>query len=152
MRSKCFYGWITSTFFTHLTLESNKVEARSHLSPHGHQEDSRLRYLAARHLCDTLSNNWSSLIDLALDGYVLNCLQKEAAVCFLMDYWKPLPEDDGCWSQETSGFVSSSLFTKPSWFHLIVSTFFPYPVVKNRRTCPSCSAKISRFISSVWFS
>lgn len=38
--------------------------------------DSKLRRLAARHVSDTLSNNWSSLIDLAVEDYVLNCLEK----------------------------------------------------------------------------
>lgn len=71
-----FTGWNESNSFTHLTLESNKALARSYLSPCGHRVDSKLRRLAARHVSDTLSNNWSSLIDLAVEDYVLNCLEK----------------------------------------------------------------------------
>lgn len=59
-----------------MALESNKARARSYLSPSGHREDSKLRHPAARHLSDKLSNNWSSLIDLAVEDCVLNCLER----------------------------------------------------------------------------
>lgn len=74
-----FGGWgyseIKVIFFS-LTWLLNKAPARSYLSPCGHREDSKRRRLAARHLSVTLSKNWSSLMDLAVEDCVLNCLEK----------------------------------------------------------------------------
>lgn len=76
-------------FFTHLALESNKAVARSYLSPSGHREDSELRHPATRNLSDKVSNNWSSLIDLAVEDCVLNCLEKGGSSVLMstVDIW-----------------------------------------------------------------
>lgn len=68
-------------FWTHLTLESNKAPARSHLSPsrQGGTGGPELRHPATRLQSDETSNNWSSSIEPAVVDCVLNCLKKRAS-------------------------------------------------------------------------
>lgn len=148
-----FTGWNKSNSFTHLTLESNKALARSYLSPCGHRVDSKLRHLAARHLSDTLSNNWSSLIDLAVEDYVLNCLEKGGSsvgmnavdiwitvwkLCLKMmaaDLRKPALDLSGC-------VLLKFIFTKPSRLSFIANGPVFHHVLSSQVSPPlSCGSK-----------